>query len=254
MLQRREDKHARVVEDERLAQEYRRAWPVVVSQKTVYSCLNNYFQASEWSEPPVCAVCGRYQRDCVVVTFTATDAPSFHLETLRVTDRFIIQKCVVQGLSAAFSFDCPIIDGLMLERAGIVDCSSDCVRLFLCSSCRTSLSKPDKVPRFALANNLYRGQLPLHLQDISWVEEKVCAIYCVTAHVTRLFQSSDPAQPKVFHGNTCAHDTNVVSTASVLPRTPSDVNGLLSIIFIGPGKFNAKQLGTVFRRSLWTRL
>ncbi|KAG1898383.1 uncharacterized protein F5891DRAFT_1239317 [Suillus fuscotomentosus] len=145
----------------------------------------------------------------------------------------------------------------MLERAGIVDCSSDCIHLFLCSSCCMSLLKPDKVPWFALANNLYRGQLPLHLQDISWVEEKVCAIYRVTAHVTRLFQSSDPAQPKVFHGNTCAHDMNIVSTASVLLRMPSDVNGLLSIVFIGPGKFDAKWLGTVFRvciHKIWSFL
>ncbi|KAG2746806.1 hypothetical protein P692DRAFT_20849406 [Suillus brevipes Sb2] len=145
----------------------------------------------------------------------------------------------------------------MLDREGIVDCTSDRVRLFLCASCRASLSKPGNVPRLALANNLYRGQLPSHLQDISWVEEKICAIYCVTAHVTRLFQSSDPAQPKVFHGNTCAHDMNVISTASVLPRTPSDVNGLLSIIFVGPGKFNLNQLGTVFRvrkRKIWSFL
>jgi hypothetical protein len=70
---------------------------------------------------------------------------------------------------------------------------------------------------------------------------------CVTAHITRLFQSSDPAQPKTFYGNTCAHDMNVVSTASVLPRTPANVNGLLSIVFVGPGKFNPAVLSTVFR-------
>ncbi|KAG1851338.1 hypothetical protein DFJ58DRAFT_661660, partial [Suillus subalutaceus] len=38
----------------------------------------------------------------------------------------------------------------------------------------------------------------------------------------------DPAQPWVAHGNICAHEMNVVSTASVLPRTPADINGLLS--------------------------
>ncbi|KAG1855287.1 hypothetical protein F4604DRAFT_1590812, partial [Suillus subluteus] len=145
----------------------------------------------------------------------------------------------------------------MLYRVGIVDCTSDQVRLFLCALCRASLSKPDSVPRLALANNLYRGQLPVHLQDISWVEEKICAIYCVTAHVTRLFQSSDPAQPKVFHGNTCAHNMNIVSTAPVLPCMPSDINGLLSIIFVGPGKFNLNQLGmakVVAHHRIWTFL
>ena len=49
-------------------------------------------------------------------------------------------------------------------------------------------------------------------------------------HVTRLFQSSDPSQPKVFHGNTCAHDMNVMSTASVLLRTSADINEFLSVV------------------------
>jgi hypothetical protein len=38
-----------------------------------------------------------------------------------------------------------------------------------------------------------------------------------------IYQSSDSLQPKVVHENTCAHDMNVVSTASVLPRTPADI-------------------------------
>ncbi|KAG1730071.1 hypothetical protein EDB19DRAFT_1641496, partial [Suillus lakei] len=46
---------------------------------------------------------------------------------------------------------------------------------------------------------------------------------------------SDSLQPKVFHGNIYAHDMYVMSSASVLPRTPADVNGFLSIIFVGPG-------------------
>lgn len=62
-----------------------------------------------------------------------------------------------------------------------------------------TLSKKS-VPRFALANGLYRGELPIRFHNLTWVEEKICAIYCTTAHVTRLFQSSDPSQPKIFYG------------------------------------------------------
>ncbi|KAG2356434.1 hypothetical protein BDR07DRAFT_1453399 [Suillus spraguei] len=117
----------------------------------------------------------------------------------------------------------------------------------VCADCFTALSKDNRVSRFALANNLYRGEFPKYFEDLTWVEEKICAIYSITAHVTRLFQSSDPLQPKVFHGNICAHDMNVVSTASVLPRTPADINGFLSIIFVGPGKFKPDQMGPMFR-------
>ncbi|TRM62200.1 hypothetical protein BD626DRAFT_404200, partial [Schizophyllum amplum] len=112
----------------------------------------------------------------------------------------------------------------------------------LCSECRNSLLA-GKLPRFALANMLYRGHLPPDLLDITWIEEMVCSLYRTTAHVTRLFQSSDERAPRVFSGNTCAHDMNVISTASIMPRTPSDVNDMLSVIFVGPGRFCMSMLG-----------
>jgi hypothetical protein len=31
------------------------------------------------------------------------------------------------------------------------------------------------------------GTLPNQFADLTWVEEKVCVLYCITAHVTRLF-------------------------------------------------------------------
>ncbi|KAG2749901.1 hypothetical protein P692DRAFT_201712275, partial [Suillus brevipes Sb2] len=145
----------------------------------------------------------------------------------------------------------------MLEKVGVVVIAPDSVTLNVCGLCYASLRKPDRIPRLALKNKLFRGDLPVQFQDLTWIEEKICAIYCVTAHVTRLFQSADPAQAKTFHGNTCAHEMNVVSTATVLPRTPADVNGLLSVVFVGPGKFDPNALGTVFRvrrRKIWTFL
>jgi len=75
----------------------------------------------------------------------------------------------------------------------------------------------------------------------------MCAKYSNTAAVTRLYQSSDPSQPAVFHGNTCAHEMNVSSTAAVLLRAPSDVNGLLGVVFIGPSKFKPEYLGNMYR-------
>ncbi|KAG1886375.1 uncharacterized protein F5891DRAFT_968560, partial [Suillus fuscotomentosus] len=134
----------------------------------------------------------------------------------------------------------------MLDKAGIIDDSSQFTTMNMCAECFAALSKK-KVPRLALANGLYRGELPEYFRDLTWVEEKICAIYSTTAHVARLFQSSDPAQPRVFHGNVCAHEMNVVSTASVLPRTPANINGLLSIVFVGPGRFKPDQLGPMFR-------
>ncbi|KAG2039544.1 hypothetical protein BDR03DRAFT_209669, partial [Suillus americanus] len=40
---------------------------------------------------------------------------------------------------------------------------------------------------------------------------------------------------------------NVVFMASMLPRTPADISGLLSIVLCGPGRFKLDQLGLIFR-------
>jgi len=47
--------------------------------------------------------------------------------------------------------------------------------------------------------------------------------------------------------SSCAHEMNVISTASILPRTPTDVNGMLSVVFVGAGKLNAQSLHNMFR-------
>ncbi|KAG2055146.1 hypothetical protein BDR06DRAFT_982046 [Suillus hirtellus] len=98
----------------------------------------------------------------------------------------------------------------------------------------------------AKLNKLYRGHILPQFDDLTWVEEMVCAIYRNTAHITCLYQSSDPAQPFVFHSNTCAHETNIVSTAKVLPCMPVDINGMLTVVFVGPRKLSHNSLSTLF--------
>ena len=87
--------------------------------------------------------------------------------------------------------------------------------LHLCKECASYL-RLNKLPRFALANNFYRGELPEEFKNLTWVEEMACAIYHNTAHISHIYQSTDPSQPHVFHGNTCAHNMNVVLTATSL--------------------------------------
>ena len=113
------------------------------------------------------------------------------------------------------------------------------------------------MPKFALANLLYQGQLPSQFHDLTWVEEMVCSQFQYTAHIARLFQSNGPALPNVVHGNTCTHDMNVVSTASVLPHTPANINGMVSFIFIGLGKLRPefhKSMYQIQKEKVWEYL
>ena len=224
-------------------------WPSVVSTENILRCLRRYYEGSKWVMPSTCAVCSQQLSDIQMFIVTLNSPLLHRLQHLCVRDPFVLRECITQSLSTAFFFDSPLINNLMLDRHGIVHVEVDSVKINLCRECHTTLanSKSVKIPRFAWANSLYRGDLPPFFSDLTWVEEKVCAKHCVTAHVTRLFQSNDPGQPCIFHGNTCTHDMNIISTASVLPRTPTDVNGLIGIVFLGPKPVNADDLGPIFR-------
>ncbi|KAG1863882.1 hypothetical protein F4604DRAFT_2028772 [Suillus subluteus] len=255
MSARPECKHNALAEARDIRTDRERGWPMPVSKEVVLKCLNGYMEGTMWTEPFVCAVCSQYDRDAVNIHLSG-DISSMNLDLLRVSDDFVVKKCVIQNMSTCFAFDNVLIDGLMLEKRGIVFENSKAVELKVCLQCKSSLTQ-NKTPPLALANGLFRGTLPDQFRDLTWVEEKICAIYSITAHVTRLFQSSDPLQPKVFHGNTCAHDMNVMSTVSVLPRTPADINGFLSVVFIGPEKFDPNRMGTLFRvrkQKIWSFL
>ena len=219
--------------------EIKQAWPRVIKEDVVFQCLEDYRLGSVWCPPLVCCVCGLERQNVVDVEINGVDDPPLNFFPLHSTDPFIWDD-------GQFYYGIDAIDGAILEPLGFKDQTSDGLIMQICPDCHSSLCH-DKVPRFALANRLYRGKLPDKFKDLTWIEEMVCAKYRNTAHITRIYQSSDPAQPKVFHGNTCAHDMNVVSTASVLPRTPADVNGMLSVVFIGPGKFKPEYLGLMFK-------
>ena len=71
-----------------------------------------------------------------------------------------------------------------------------------------------KLPKYALANNLFVGNLPDELGDLTWVEEQVCALHRSTVFVYRLYGSDDPRNPYLARGNSCALPQNDVSTAT----------------------------------------
>jgi hypothetical protein len=215
-IERQEAKIQNVAETLAWERQLRSSWPTIVDDNTIFHCLERYRCGSVWEPPLIC-----------------------DLSPLHVTDPFILNH-------EQFEYGIDVIDGLMLEPRGFKEQSMKGITLQICCECHFALKK-NKVLCLALANGLYRGKLPDQFNDLTWIEEMICAKYRNTAHITHIYQSSDPSQPKVFHGNTCAHDMVVVSTASVLPRTPADINGMLSVIFIGPGKFQLNNLGLSFR-------
>ncbi|KIJ25887.1 hypothetical protein M422DRAFT_192898, partial [Sphaerobolus stellatus SS14] len=136
-----------------------------------------------------------------------------------------------------------------MDKDGVFSVSNG-VGIDLCGECHSALVQA-RVPKFALKNGLYRGHLPPQFADLTWIEEMVCSIYRNTAFVIRLFDSSSESVPRVFKGNTCAHEMNFLSTAKCLPRTPEDINGMISVVLVGTNKFDPAKACDIFnvRRS-----
>jgi hypothetical protein len=196
-------------------------WPTPVSEDLAKQCAKAYHDGTVWTRPPTCAVCARERPDTPMkqchIRDDATSLP-LSLDVLRLTNPYIIDKL---GDADTFKFGHALLDDLMLAKEGIArdDARSRTV-LSICNHCHSALTSGRTVPlpKHSLKNNLYRGSLPERFRDLTWIEEQVCAIYRSTAFVTRLHYMNDPKHPHVLHGNTCAFDQNVVSTANVLPR------------------------------------
>ncbi len=172
------------------------------------------------------------------------------LIVLELTDNYILQQLKENSRMSEFIFGNAALDShsLMLYKEGVgVDYLTHTATVCVCDQCMVFL-KVATVPKFALKNHLYHGYLPSEFSDITWVEEMAVAIYHSTAFITWLYFSDDPKNPHVFHGNTCAHEQNVLSTAKVLPWTANDLSGTISVLFVGPTKKIPKSiLRNVFR-------
>ena len=75
-----------------------------------------------------------------------------------------------------------------------------------------------------------------------WVEEMACSLYRTTAHIARIFGSSSETDPLQMRGNICAHPMNLFKNATTLPWAPSDLNDLISVVFVGPRKLRPEEL------------
>ena len=218
-----------------------------IPKNLVLDCLSTYFEAMQLKIPPVCCMCSRWQFEVVMHEISlkaGADLP----------DYFLILRVTLPSLHNEFQFADLQLSGLMLDLNGIqTGAAFGDMELCICFPCYAYLPW-SSMPWFALANNLYHGILPEEFLDLTWIEEHVCAGFSNMAIVTHLYQSSDPSQPTVFYGNTCAHKMNVNSTAAVLLHAPSDVNDLLSVVFIGSQKFRPEYLGNmyqIFKSKAW---
>lgn len=173
------------------------------------------------------------------------------LEILRIYNPELVKVMRDSGDTCFWTIK--TLDHIMLHQNGIRNIHEQEFELDICKECNSSLTNKS-MPRLALANGLYRGSLPEEFNDMTWIEEMVCAKHLTTAMVTRLSMGHGVFKSRKLRGNTCAHEMNMVSTAKALPRAPTDINDMLSVVFLGPQKLDEAKLKTIFyvrRQKVW---
>ncbi|KAE8250383.1 hypothetical protein A4X13_0g4771 [Tilletia indica] len=227
-------------------------WPQIISQAEKDRCLQAFVDHTAIAESHTCSVCARrtFTQDLLFTTkhlfCQRYPVSALRLEILRVSDPHLLSQP-----SDMFEYGDPALHGLALDRSG-VHLHGNHTSLDICNECYKDLSKENQsLPALSLANGNFRGRLPEHLQDCTWLEERLCAKYLASAYIIRLFDwtapCAEPERPRVMKGHACAFPLNTMSTASKLPWAIGEDGALLSCIVIGPRKPRLQDFRNIFR-------
>ncbi|KAE8233026.1 hypothetical protein CF326_g1939 [Tilletia indica] len=226
-------------------------WPQIIPSEQKDACIQEFIERTNIAVSATCAVCGRrtFTQDLLFsprhLTCRQVAVTEMDLTILTITDPHVLQRP-----RQHFMYGDPDLDGLALHREG-VHVGADSTHLDICTECDQGLkATPQKLPALALANDNIRGYLPPHLQDCTWLEERLCAKYLASAYIVKLYDLTAPGAPeeraRVMKGHACSFPLNTVSTAAKLPWAADVDSTLVSCIVIGPRKPRANDLRNVF--------
>ncbi|KAE8233259.1 hypothetical protein CF326_g1708 [Tilletia indica] len=227
-------------------------WPQPIPSTLRDRCIGDFADRTALALAETCAVCGRrtFNHDVLFtvrhLTCRRVPAASIDLDILTVVDPHLLARP-----SHHFKYGDPKLDGLALHRDG-VHIEGGVAELDICGDCHSAVTaNPPKLPSLALANDNIRGHLPDHLQDVTWLEERLCAKYLASAYIVRLYDLTAPGaedeRQRVMKGHACSFPLNTVSTAAKLPWAVDGNAALLSCIVIGPRKPRVQDLRNVFK-------
>ncbi|KAE8229295.1 hypothetical protein CF326_g5740 [Tilletia indica] len=227
-------------------------WPQPVDSSVKDACMETFREQTNLSVEETCAVCGRrtFNNDILFsvrhIVCERVPVSKLNLEVLAVLDPHLLSRP-----EHHFRYGDPALDGLALHKNGI-HVEEGGSELDVCNDCLGSLNRNSpRLPSLALANDNIRGYLPEALQDITWLEERLCAKYLASAYIVRLYDLTAPGaegeRPRVMKGHACSFPLNTISTATQLPWAVDLDAPLISCIIIGPRKPRTEDLRGVFK-------
>ena len=130
----------------------------------------------------------------------------------------------------------------------------------MCKRCYNTVKAFRRTPHLAVANNLDFGSVPPELQDLSWAEQRLIALYRLSVHVLNLRSHESPSErsdDSILHqqmklkGHSFCVSQDIPSVHKALPLHPDE---LPEIIQVGIGSRSPGMLNTLFRSCSWEQI
>lgn len=237
--------------DERL-EEIRRNWPAEVSEH-MREFLLNCFRVETCSkalQTRICAVCSesRFVSDFAPDPKPISD-PNLNLDLLRSNYPL--------GVEDPFETH-ETLRGIMLDRAGFVQYAEHEDAIWTCRFCYRTLTKK-VLPRCALANRMFLGEVPDCLKDLTVVEEAMIArrrAKCWIIHLNDVgagVHTTDrgashgarlPTTQRGMKGHIIVYPSNPQNIGSVLPPSMEETVTPMCVVFVGSTRPSPEWLST----------
>ncbi|KIK13897.1 hypothetical protein PISMIDRAFT_17662 [Pisolithus microcarpus 441] len=151
-----------------------------------------------------------------------------------------------------------LVNNMLLEPTAIHDIVGQRA-VHVCGQCYSELLKPgDKSPCYALANQLWIGECPWVLQQLTFPEQLLIAQLYPRIYVFKLFPKRSggvrqvSALQNAMRGNICTYDHNMDAIlamvhGNLMPQPPTILASLIAITFVGVGNLPKDWLRSMFR-------
>ncbi|KAI6138412.1 hypothetical protein BKA82DRAFT_3932534, partial [Pisolithus tinctorius] len=127
----------------------------------------------------------------------------------------------------------------------------------VCEECHRAM-RADRMPKYALNNNLWIGDIPLTLQKLNFVETLLVARHYPWCYVFKLYprdggRSQNPRHlQRAMAGNVTLYEINTLAVVDMLegtlmPQTVQTLSSVLAITFIGTKHVPTDWLSQTFR-------
>ena len=211
------------------------------SDEEVKQCYRDFFEAtgSRAVSMVVCAVCSREVsvHDDGITVCSVNDIPNRH-------------RLIPLHKHAAHE----TVHDMLLESKGVQGDQAN-----ICGECMNDLRKQSEYPpRLSLANNMWVGDVPSELNQLTLPEQLLIAHLYPRVYVFKLYpktfarRSDGSTLQRGMRGNVSTYNFNMEDIASMIkgtlmPRPPSILASVISVTFIGAGSKWREGIRSVFR-------